>query len=219
MRVLILSTLLVLLAVPSFAQNNRAYVSAGGGFAISPDVTSGDVLSEAGVRIAPHLSVFGQIGHVHDLQPAALATTVDQARDLLSSATGLDVVATSRVPALYTIGGLRVDAPMRRRIAPYVLGGIGVSRLTPHAEFTYADGPLPDATAPLVGADVTSDVIATGLFAEPPATNEFTYSLGSGARFQLDRHMLFDAGYRFSHVDADTPLHAHSITFGVGYRF
>lgn len=219
MRALILSTCLVLVAVPSFAQNTRAYVSAAGGFAVAPDGTTSDVLSEAGVRLARHVSVFGNVGRFNNLQPSELDAAIEQARDALSNSMGLDVVADSRVPAWYSMGGVRFDAPARKRIAPYVLGGIGFSHLNPRAEFTYADGTLPDSSIPVAGADITSDVIATGVFVEPPATNAFTYSLGTGTRFDIDRHLLFDAGYRFSHVATDTPLHANSVTFGMGYRF
>jgi hypothetical protein len=60
----------LLVAAPSYAQSRDVYASLSGGFAVSPDGTSADLLGEVGVRIAPHLSVFGDIGQFHNLQPS-----------------------------------------------------------------------------------------------------------------------------------------------------
>jgi len=42
------------------------YLAGSGGFAVGPDGSSGDVLGEAGVRIAPGLFVFGDVGQLHN---------------------------------------------------------------------------------------------------------------------------------------------------------
>ena len=72
---------------------------------------------------------------------------------------------------------------------------------------------------PAPGDDVTSALVTLGAFTQPSPTNAFMYSLGTGTALRIDRHVTFDVGYRFSHVAADTPLHAQSVTFGEGYRF
>src|SRR5262245_3977009 len=132
MRSLIMGAAVILLAAaPSYAQAERGYVAAAGGFAVTPDTPSGNVLGEAGVRIAPHLTVFGTLGQYHNLQPSTLQPTVDSADTQLASTDGLDVVGTARVPAWYSVGGLRFDAPIHARLSPYVLGGVGFARLTP----------------------------------------------------------------------------------------
>jgi hypothetical protein len=202
----------------SFADSERAYVSAGGGFAVGPDGTSGDVLSEVGAHIAPHLSLFGNFGRFHNLQPSVLQPLVDVTSQELAQSSGLDVVGTPQVPAWYSLGGLRVEGPTRGRFSPYVQGGAGLARLTPRALFSYSSGPLPDQT-PVPGQDVTSALITLGDFTQPSPTNAFMYSLGTGTELRLDRHMTFDVGYRFSHVAAEEPLHVQSVTFGMGYRF
>ena len=40
-----------------------------------------------------------------------------------------------------------------------------------------------------------------------------------GVEVPIVPHFAATAGYRYSRVSADTPLNAHSVTFGVGYRF
>jgi len=144
---------------------------------------------------------------------------VDSTAGILSASQGLDVTGVGRVPARYAIGGLRYEVPARGRISPYVLGGLGVARLMPTAEFTYSSGVLPDGTTPSLGTDVTTQLVAAGDFTAPPATTAFMFTLGGGVDFPVARHWAVDAGYRFSRVAADTPLNAQGLQFGFGYRF
>jgi len=218
-RLIVASTVVLLTSAPSWAQTERAYVTGTGGLAKTPDATSGDVLGEAGVRIAPHLLVFGDLGHFHNLQPFGVQEDVDNAATTLASTDGLDVIGTGRVPAWYSIGGLRYDVFNARRATPYLLGGFGFARLTPNARFTFSSGTLPDGSTPAVGDDVTAQVVSTGFFTTPPASTAAMTTLGGGVDVQLARHWTVDAGYRFSRVQADVPLNAQSTTFGFGYRF
>ena len=145
--VLSVATVTSLTAAPLLAQTPRGYVTGMGGFAVSPDITSGDVMGEAGVRIAPHLMLFGDLGQFHNLQPSDAQPAVDDTT-ALTTAQGLDVLGTARVPAWYSVGGLRYEVPTHSRISPYVLGGIGAARLTPKARFTFEGGILPDGSTP-----------------------------------------------------------------------
>ena len=201
MRALIIVTAVSLLpAAPLLAQTERAYVTGVGGFAASTETTSGNVVGEVGVRIAPHLLVFGNLGQFHNLQPSDAQPAVDGTTATLAGTTGLNVIGTARVPAWYSVGGVRYEVPTRGRVLPYVLGGIGVARLTPTAQFTFASGTLPDGSTPAVGADVTSQLVTAGYFTTPAATNAFMYSLGTG-------------------VEVPVALNAQGLTFGFGYRF
>src|SRR5262245_38817774 len=112
MRVLVLAAALTMAAAPAFAQSERAYFSGAAGFTSAPDGTSGDVIGEVGVRVAPNLFVFGNVGQFHNLQPSQLQPTVDATIQNLSD-NGIVVTGTSRVPAWYTTGGLRLQIPMR----------------------------------------------------------------------------------------------------------
>ena len=58
-----------------------------GGFAASPDTTSADVMAEGGVRIAPHLFAFGDVGRFRNLQPSDAQPAVDSTTAELSAPT------------------------------------------------------------------------------------------------------------------------------------
>jgi opacity protein-like surface antigen len=205
-------------AQPSFAQSDRAYVNVGGGMAISPDATSGDVLGEVGVRVARNLFVFGDVGQFHNLQPSLVQPTID-ATDATLSASGIAVTGSGRVPAWQTLGGVRYLIPMRSGITPYVLGGAGFARLSPTAQFIYSSGTLPDGTTPASGDDVTSQIALLGDFTQPAATSAFMFTVGGGVQVPVAPRVSVDVGYRVSRISADTPVNAQSIVAGVGYRF
>ena len=212
-------TLSLLCAAPSLAQSERGYITGVGGFAASTDVTSGNVLFDAGVRVATHLLVFGNLGQFHNLQPSDALPAVDSTMATLSGSLGLNVTGTARVPAWYSVGGVRYEIPTRARVSPYVSAGLGFARLSPTAQFTYSSGILPDGSTPVVGTDVTSELVTAGYFTAPPASNAFMYTLGGGVDIPVAQHWVVDVGYRFSRVAADTPLNAQGATFGFGYRF
>jgi opacity protein-like surface antigen len=216
---MIAATITLLTAAPLVAQTERGYVAGVGGFAVSPDTTSGDVLGEAGLRVAPHLLVFGNVGQFHNLRPSDVQPAVDSTTALLSADQGLNVMGAARVPAWYSGGGLRYEMPTQSRVSPYVLGGIGFARLTPTAQFTYSSGTLPDGSTPALGADVTTQLVAAGDFTLPSATTAFMYTVGGGVAIPVAGHWAIDAGYRFSRIAADTPLNTQGVTFGFGYRF
>lgn len=219
MKTLFIAAALVLAAAPSYAQGRAVYADVAGGFAAGPDGTSGDILGEVGVRIAPHLSVFGDIGQFHNLQPSQLQPTVD-GLDATLAAGGLSVTGVARVPAWYSMGGLRWTVPVNARLSPYVFGGAGFARLTPSAKFTYNSGTLVGAlTAPSSGDDVTTQIASLGDFTQPAASTAFMFSVGGGVETPIAPHLVADVAYRVSRVSADTPVNAQSVTFGVGYRF
>lgn len=207
------------MSAPLFAQTERGYVSGIGGFAITPDTTSGDVVGEVGVRIAPHLLVFGNIGQFHNLQPSDIAPAVNNTTTSLSVGQGLDVIGTARVPAWYSVGGLRYEIPTRSHLLPYVLGGVGFARLTPKAQFTFSSGVLPDGSTPPMGEDVTSQLVSAGDFTQPASTNAIMLTFGGGVEIPMAGRWAIDAGYRLSRVRADVPVNAQGATFGLGYRF
>jgi opacity protein-like surface antigen len=75
-----------------------------------------------------------------------------------------------------------------------------------------------------VGTDVTPDITSAGIFAEPPASTAFMFTLGGGVQIPVASHWVVDTGYRYSHIAADSmlstsPLNANGMTFGFGYRF
>ena len=214
----IVISLSLLAASPLCAQTEPAYITGAGGFAATPDATSGDVVGEVGVRVAPRLLVFGNIGRFHNLESSDLAPTV-ASTTALAAGTGLDVTATATTPAWYSTGGLRYEVAPKSAFTPYVLGGVGFARITPTAHFTYASGTLPDGSTPSLGADITTALTTAGDFTQPPASTAMMYTLGGGVAVPVARHWNVDAGYRYSRVASDTPVNVQGATFGVGYRF
>jgi opacity protein-like surface antigen len=220
MRTFISTVAMTLLSAAAFAQTAtpRAYVAGTAGVAVGADGSSGNLLGEVGVRVAPHVAVFGNLGQFHNLEPSDTPPSVDSLQTSGLSSDGLDVKASARVPATYSVGGVRISGTERHRIVPYLLGGAGVAHIEPQATFTVIDGGL-DGESLSPGSDVTSKLITLGLFQRPAASNEWLYSAGAGANVLLDRHLVVDGGYRYDHVSGDTPLHSQSVTFGLGYRF
>jgi Outer membrane protein beta-barrel domain len=229
MRTLMMAaTVTVLTAAPLFAQENggpdaRGYVTGLGGFARSVGITTGDVLLEGGVRIAPHVMVFGNVGRFGNLQ-ADLQPTLDATTAALAATQGLTVIGGGSLPASYFSGGLRVEVPTNSRFIPYVLGGVGAAHLNPTAQFTFSSGTLPDGSTPAVGTDVTTAIISAGSFTTPPASTAFMFTLGGGVQVPVVPHWVLDAEYRYSRIAADStlsasPLNANGMTFGFGYRF
>ena len=191
---MIAATATLLTAAPLVAQERgaggddaRGYVTGLGGFATSVTNTTGDVRVEGGVRIAPHVMVYGNVGRFGNLQ-GDLQPTLDATTSALAANQGLAVVGGGSVPAKYVSGGLRVEVPTHTRAMPYVLGGVGVARLDPSAKFTFSSGPLPDGSSPAVGDDVTSTL--TTRLGDPrrPRTAASTVRPCAEARPAPDHH-------------------------------
>jgi hypothetical protein len=67
---------------------------------------------EGGVRIAPHLMVFGNLGHFQD-RHGDLQPTLDAAVASLSANHGLDVTGTGSIPAALESNGVTFGAGYR----------------------------------------------------------------------------------------------------------
>ena len=231
MKILTMAAAVTLLtAAPVLAQGKHAslndadgYVTGLAGFAMSTGNTTGDVRIEGGVRIAPHVKLFGDIGHFGNLE-GDLQPTLDAATSSLAANQGIAVLGDGKLPASYFTGGVRVDVPTSTRLTPYLLGSVGVAHLTPSAQFTFSSGTLPDGTTPDVGTDVTSELTQSGIYTAPPASSAFMFTLGGGMQIPVTRHWAGDVGYRYSRIAADDSLSASALningmTFGFGYRF
>jgi hypothetical protein len=223
---------MALTAAPVFAQehaqnggwqDSAAYVTGLGGFQAATGSTTGDLLIEGGVRVAPHVMVFGDLGWFRNLQPD-LATSLNNTVASLQNTQGLGVTATGTLPAVYSIGGVRVEIPASNLFLPYVFGGAGVAHLNPTQQFNFTSGTMPDGSTPTVGQDVTSNLTTTGLFTPTVSSTAFMYTIGGGVLIPVAQRWVVDAAYRYSRIAADTtlsasPLSTNGMTFGLGYRF
>lgn len=208
---------------PNDWQDAAGYVTGLGGFQAATGSTTGDVLIEGGVRVAPHVMLFGDLGWFKNLQ-SDLAPTLNNNVTALQNSQGLTVNGSGQLPAVYSIGGVRLEIPMSDLFLPYVLGGAGVARLNPTQQFSFASGVMPDGSTPAVGADVTSTLTTAGALTIPAASTAFMYTLGGGVQVPIASRWIIDAAYRYSRIAADTtlsaaPLNTNGMTIGLGYRF
>lgn len=217
--VLAMTTLAVMTAAPLMAQTDRGYVAGFGGFANAAGSTTADGLGEAGVRVAPHLSVIGDVGRFRNLVPSEVQPAIDSTTTSLADTQGVTVLGTGTVTAWHAGGGVRYDVPTGHRVMPYVSGELGFARLMPKATFTLSNGTLPDGTTPTIGTDITTQLVSAGDFTAPAASTAAMVTLGGGIEIPVARHLAVDAGYRYSRISTTTPVNAQGATFGVGYRF
>ena len=204
-------------------QDSAAYVTGLGGFQAATGSTTGDLLIEGGVRVAPHVMVFGDLGYFRNLQ-GDLTNSLNNAVTSLQNTQGLGVTATGTLPALYSIGGVRVEIPASNLFLPYVFGGAGAAHLSPTQQFNFASGTMPDGSLPTVGQDVTSNLTTSGLFTPTVSSTAFMYTVGGGVLIPVASRWVVDAAYRYSRIAADStlsasPLSTNGMTFGLGYRF
>ena len=204
-------------------QDSAAYVTGLGGFQAATGSTTGDLLIEGGVRVAPHVMVFGDLGWFRSLQ-ADLNGSLNNTVASLQNTQGLGVTATGTLPAVYSIGGVRVEIPGSNLFLPYVFGGAGAAHLSPTQQFSFSSGTMPDGSSPTVGQDVTSNLTTIGLLTPTPSSTAFMYTVGGGVLVPVASRWVIDAAYRYSRIAADStlsasPLSTNGMTFGLGYRF
>ena len=204
-------------------QDSAAYVTGLGGFQAATGSTTGDLLIEGGVRVAPHVMVFGDLGYFRNLQPD-LTNSLNSAVASLQNTQGLAVTASGTLPAVYSIGGVRVEIPASNLFLPYVFGGAGAAHLSPTQQFNFASGAMPDGSSPTIGQDVTSNLTTSGLFTPTASSTAFMYTVGGGVLIPVASRWVVDAAYRYSRIAADStlsasPLSTNGMTFGLGYRF
>ncbi|HXD75853.1 MAG TPA: outer membrane beta-barrel protein, partial [Vicinamibacterales bacterium] len=178
---------------------------------------------EGGVRVAPHVMVFGDLGWFKNLQ-RDLAPTLNSTVSSLQNGQGLSVTGGGTLPAVYSIGGVKLEIPVSEMFLPYVLGGAGVAHLNPSPTFAFVSGAMPDGSSPSTGQDVTSILTTSGAVTMPASSSAFMYTLGGGVQIPIGARFIVDAAYRYSRIAADStlsasPLNTNGMTFGLGYRF
>ncbi|PYR74054.1 MAG: hypothetical protein DMF86_19185 [Acidobacteria bacterium] len=211
-------SLVLAAAAAAGAQEKKGFVQGSGGFATNSEATSGDVALQGGVRVAPHLVVFGDIGRLTNVQPSDAQPAVDTAVSALA-ANNLTITGDAHVPAWYTAGGVRLEIPTRTLVTPYVFGAVGYARVNPSARFQYSGGTTLSGATATAGEDATTDVINAGYFTVPASSSGVISRFGGGVQIPIGRMLVGDIGYAFSRIATDTPVTANSVTFGVGVRF
>jgi len=215
---LILTLAIVVCGSAAYAQEPRAYVQGAAGLSSITGTTTGNANGEVGIRVAPRVVLFGNLGRMRDTGSSSMEANLNNTVTALA-ATDLTAIGTVRVPAWYSLGGARIDLTNRTVIKPYVFGGVGFAHLNPTTKFIYESGTTLTGNDALAGDDITSDVVASGLFTAPVATTGLMLRTGGGVQIPISRHLLGNVGYSVSRISSDTPIHTQDLTFGVGLRF
>jgi opacity protein-like surface antigen len=214
----ILTLAIVVCGSTAYAQESRGYVEGMAGMSAITGTTTGNATGEIGIRVAPRIVLFGNIGRIRDSQSSSLQTSLNDAIAALAT-NDLTATGTARVPAWYSMGGARIDLTNRSAITPYVFGGIGFARLTPSARFLYSSGTTLSGNTAITGDDITSEVVSSGLFTTPAATTGLMLRTGGGVQIPLGKYLLGNVGYSVSRISSATPIHAQDLTFGLGIKF
>jgi hypothetical protein len=176
------------------------------------NVTSQSFGVEGGVTIAPRLQLFGEVGKTRDVATASLGS---KAQRLAAGLAGIDPALTYSVkqPVLFGAAGLRYLLAVSDRAQPYVLGGVGLARVTQDVKFLSGST---DVTANLqqapyytvLGSDLSGD------FRKPMLL------VGGGVAVPAWRHGVFDFQVRLARILADDEgITVARAGLGVGVRF
>jgi opacity protein-like surface antigen len=218
--VFILTLVATLWTTAAYAQEPRGYVEGNGALSrLTGSTSSAELSGEVGVKVAPNVVLFGNIGNLRDAHWSSLQTSVDSTVSTLSSDDGLTATATAKVPTWYSMGGARIQFPNHSAVTPYVFGGIGFARMNPSVRFLYQDGTTLSGNPANVGDDITADIVSSGLFTTPARTTSLMLRTGAGLQVPISKHLLGNIGYSVSRISADTPIHAQDFTFGLGIKF
>jgi hypothetical protein len=203
----------------AYAQEPRGYVVGGGALSRITGATSGGVNGEVGLKVAPNVVVFGNIGDLRDVHWSSLQTSVDNAVTVLSTSDGLTATAKPRVPAWYSLGGARIQFPNHSAVTPYVFGSIGFAHMSPSVRFLYQSGTTLSGNTATVGDDITADVVSSGAFTLPTPPTNLMLRTGGGVQVPLGKYLIGNLAYSVSRISADIPIHAQDFTVGLGIKF
>ena len=173
------------------------------------NVTSQSFGAEVGVRIAPALHVFAEVGRTRDTSPAALGQRAQLIAGFLAQ-THSGVAFTVKQPATFGVAGLRYGKVVGR-VEPYVLGGGGVARVRKDVTFSAS------------GADVTSTLSQLGVTLGTDLSGSETKTMitaGGGVAWNAWQRLVFDLQFRYGRImTSDEGLNVSRAGIGVGFRF
>ena len=191
------------------ASEGRAYVEAVAQSAFG-NVTSQSFGGEAGVQVWRGLYVFVDAGDVRDAAPSVLGVNAQTIAGFLTQSL-TSVTFQVHQPVAFGVAGLKYVLPVTGRVEPYVLGGVGIARVTKDVTFTVA------------GTDVTATLAQYGVVLGSDLSGTETkamFSVGGGVMWPAWRRLLVDVQYRFGRVSTSgESLGVNRVGLGIGVRF
>jgi len=170
-------------------------------------VTSQSYGVEAGYRVRPQVDLFFELGRAADVSTQGVE---DDAQVIAGALAGSGVSVTVREPvAFLTVGGKYLIATSGG-FHPYVLGGLGMARVTQDVLFRTG------------GVDVTSTIsqfgVALGGDLSGTATNAMV-TLGTGAMIPIGPRFVLDLQLRLNRVLSSPAIFFGRAGLGLGVRF
>ena len=197
---------LVLTAHSVLAQpaDSRGFVRGLGGITFVSE-TGGLVAGGAGVNVARHVDLIGEVGHFSNFLPKKVQTEFDAAANGFGGTFGRPLTIDAKARGWYGMGGLRI-AGRSGRVTPFAEAMFGRARASS----------VINATGN--GTDVSASVErALGL---PRTETHSMFALGGGLGIDVGRHAAFEFGYRYSRVQTDDPrINTGLVHGGLSIRF
>jgi opacity protein-like surface antigen len=159
--------------------------------------------AEAGVAVGRGFVVYAQGGRLFDVLPQFVRDDLDEGARTLTELTGRRWQFDARIPATYVGGGVKYFFPLRMRLRPYALGGVGAVRYK---------GSLREVEL----GDVLDLAVSFGLVDDEDVEGtEGAYEIGGGVAIPVDR-LQIDLAYRLMNVRG---VNISRLAGGIGIRF
>jgi len=175
------------------------------------NVTSQSFGVEAGVTVAPNVSMFIDAGQVRDTAPSSLGAAAQAIAGVISTEVNGVSYGVKR-PVTSVVGGVRYSFAQTSysNIAPYVLAGIGGARVKNDVTFSVA------------GTDVTNNLAQYGITLGTDLSGSSTkpiIALGGGVAWTPIARLVVDVQYRYGRAFAYDGININRAGVGVGVRF
>ena len=175
------------------------------------NVTSQSFGAEGGLRVGTNLHVFVEVGRARDTAPDTIGAAAQIIASYLTRIQSAAVTFSVRQPLAFGLAGIRYGVPYSESIEPYVVGGLGLARVTRDVGFTVG------------GTDVTATIGNYGVALGSDLSGDETklmITAGGGVVWRLKSGVFFDAGYRYGHAFTDGgSTTVNRIGLGVGLSF
>lgn len=204
------------LALPSAARAQTAATAAGRGYVEAmadsafANVTSQAYGAEVGVSVSPAVQVFVEAGRIRNVATGQISTAAQDVATFVAGLQPASVTYTVRQPAAIVSGGVRYLIPSGSSLQPYVLGGLGVARVTNKVGFLFNGAAAGDELSQYVtiGNDLSG------------ATTSAMVTLGGGVAVPVWQRVIVDLQYRYGRIFANPQrITANRLGVGIGVRF
>lgn len=175
------------------------------------NVTSQSFGAEGGYRVGQRMHVFVELGRVRDTSPKTIGAAAQIIAGYLTRVQTAPVTFSVKQPMEFGVAGIRYSVPYSDRIEPYVIGGVGLARVTRQVGFTIG------------GADVTETIGTYGVALGKDLAgteDKLMISAGGGVIWKVRAPIFLDATYRYGRVATDGgATTVNRVGLGVGLTF